>query len=608
MVPTSRGLGQFYANRSAIHLKSRFCTSAARHPSLHLTTHTSRHGLHRLTVRRFADVWTSPLIEEDFYVPEHERIAVTTMPPATHPTPAALDTPRSPAPQIPVKKSKARLAPSDLTTVEKANYYMKEALKDETPGEVVHLWKLMKRNNLIPNRDSYKLLVRAFAMEGQADEPLQLINEMDENNIQPDLDIYNGLLNCLAEAKQGSSFGIASILLYGVRHGLTPNATSQHLLVLAYVNAGDFRRGWRQVEVMKEKGIQPSAEVFHALLSSSMLRALPRNTIQVVEEMVRLGIKLRKNDVQQVLDICLRNEQLDDLQNFIKHMEASNTPISEKQLTPILVFAGRRANPEFTLQLKEKYVHAGCTRHAAHTAYESLIRSQANAIRFPEAFKTLAEMHKEGLRLRSHASRALVEAMSRDCRVIDDVYVHVEQLQSSEDVEVDPDVMRTYLNLIIEACSQTQQFSKAFDTFAALESFGLKPDVQSFHAVLKGICSVPGHLAAVTQVYDQLAKNDLRPTAETFHHVISAFLVNNELQNGLELLGVARDLEVNVGYDTCAMIVRKMARVQHTELLERAQQAMESLGYRPDPALESYLSRPRSMPVDLDTLRQRRPY
>lgn len=47
-------------------------------------------------------------------------------------------------------------------------------LKCRTPGEVVHLWKLMKRNNLIPNRDSYKLLVRAFAMEGQADEPLQV--------------------------------------------------------------------------------------------------------------------------------------------------------------------------------------------------------------------------------------------------------------------------------------------------------------------------------------------------------------------------------------------------------------------------------------------------
>jgi hypothetical protein len=30
-----------------------------------------------------------------------------------------------------VKKSKARLAPSELTTVEKANYYMKEALKDQ---------------------------------------------------------------------------------------------------------------------------------------------------------------------------------------------------------------------------------------------------------------------------------------------------------------------------------------------------------------------------------------------------------------------------------------------------------------------------------------------
>jgi hypothetical protein len=77
-------------------------------------------------------------------------------------------------------------------------------------------------------------------------------------------------------------------------------------------------------------------------------------------------------------------------------------------------------------------------------------------------------------------------------------------------------------------------------------------------------------------------KNDLRPTAETFHHVISAFLVNNELQNGLELLGVARDLGVKVSYDTCAMIVRKMARVQHTELLARAQEAMASLDYQPE--------------------------
>jgi hypothetical protein len=46
--------------------------------------------------------------------------------------------------------------------------------KRRTPAEVDHLWKSMKRNNLVPNRDSYKLLVRAFAMEGQADEPIQV--------------------------------------------------------------------------------------------------------------------------------------------------------------------------------------------------------------------------------------------------------------------------------------------------------------------------------------------------------------------------------------------------------------------------------------------------
>jgi hypothetical protein len=76
--------------------------------------------------------------------------------------------------------------------------------------------------------------------------------------------------------------------------------------------------------------------------------------------MVRLGVKLRNTDIERVHDICLRNEQPDDLQNFIKHMEASNTPVSEKLLTPLLVFAGRRANPEFTLQVQCNTVACVC--------------------------------------------------------------------------------------------------------------------------------------------------------------------------------------------------------------------------------------------------------
>jgi hypothetical protein len=72
----------------------------------------------------------------------------------------------------------------------------------------------------------------------------------------------------MVHAKQGSSFGIASTLQvrnfaspsslvcwhqppatdanprtqYGIRHGISANEETYHLLVLAYVNAGDFRR------------------------------------------------------------------------------------------------------------------------------------------------------------------------------------------------------------------------------------------------------------------------------------------------------------------------------------------------------------------------------
>jgi hypothetical protein len=68
--------------------------------------------------------------------------------------------------------------------------------------------------------------------------------------------------------------------------------------------------------------------------------------------MVQQGVPLHQKDIQQVLDICLRNEQLEELEKFLKQLEASQIQISEHLLAPILIFAGRRANPEFTLKVR----------------------------------------------------------------------------------------------------------------------------------------------------------------------------------------------------------------------------------------------------------------
>ncbi len=75
----------------------------------------------------------------------------------------------------------------------------------------------------------------------------------------------------------------------------------------------------------------------------------------------------------------------------------------------------------------------------------------------------------------------ITNSLSCNIPILDDAYFRLEDMHK-EGQTVDLEA----LNIIIKACSQTRQLTKAFETFAALDLFGLKPNINSFNYLLEG--------------------------------------------------------------------------------------------------------------------------
>ena len=55
------------------------------------------------------------------------------------------------------------------------------------------------------------------------------------------------------------------------------------------------------------------------------------------------------------------------------------------------------------------------------------------------------------------------------------------------------------LNIIVAACSQIGDMSRAFETFESFPSLGIKPDVDSYNAVIAG-CAMHNLLDSIPKV------------------------------------------------------------------------------------------------------------
>ncbi|XP_048534397.1 pentatricopeptide repeat-containing protein At5g65560-like [Triticum urartu] len=131
--------------------------------------------------------------------------------------------------------------PNQFTYLILLRHLVQRRLAEGVPLNVAGLWKttrltdifelfeIMKKNDIIPNTDTYSAILERFSEDGISKEVTSLVSRIKDDNLSLNEDIYTALITCLCKSRQYSD---AWALLHSmIGRGFVPQLMSyQHLL------------------------------------------------------------------------------------------------------------------------------------------------------------------------------------------------------------------------------------------------------------------------------------------------------------------------------------------------------------------------------------------
>ncbi|CAH8390915.1 unnamed protein product [Eruca vesicaria subsp. sativa] len=152
---------------------------------------------------------------------------------------------------------------------------------------------------------------------------------------------------------------------------------------------------------------------------------------------------------------------------------------------------------------------------------------------------------------------------------LDEVYFQLETLSQGDT----PYKSVAALNCIILGCANTWDLDRAYQTFAAIsDSFGLTPNIDSYNALIYAFGKVKKTQEA-TKVYTHLVGEGVKPDARTYSLLVDAHLINRDPKSALTVI----DDMINAGFEPSKETLKKLRRRCLRELDDEKDAQVESL-------------------------------
>eukprot|EP00208_Stichococcus_sp_RCC1054_P000518 CAMPEP_0206143670 /NCGR_PEP_ID=MMETSP1473-20131121/21397_1 /ASSEMBLY_ACC=CAM_ASM_001109 /TAXON_ID=1461547 /ORGANISM="Stichococcus sp, Strain RCC1054" /LENGTH=842 /DNA_ID=CAMNT_0053539177 /DNA_START=163 /DNA_END=2691 /DNA_ORIENTATION=+ len=182
----------------------------------------------------------------------------------------------------------------------------------------------------------------------------------------------------------------------------------------------------------------------------------------------------------------------------------------------------RHPEPESEETAREKVLdellHQPCV-----PAYHALIHTFAKAGHFEDAMRVLARLEK-GYAFQPgvaawYGQQSFVDAISPSVNLVDAAYFAVEGLHAKGE-----EVTTAMLNIIIAACAQVGDLTRAFETFEAAPGLGLKPDADSYNALMLG-CVRYGQNDSAPKLLGEMRTAGLEPNVRSIEIMVDSAVV-----------------------------------------------------------------------------------
>merc|ERR1711869_184682 len=125
----------------------------------------------------------------------------------------------------------------------------------------------MMSAGVVPDLNTYTLVIKGYVVQGDLEQAIQLFTLMRKRSLQPDVALFNTLLDGLAR-KQMSTL-VDHVMRDMDEAAVTPNANTLAILVKLSGRGHDLDTAFAYVDTYKTKyGVEPDVQVHLALLTA----------------------------------------------------------------------------------------------------------------------------------------------------------------------------------------------------------------------------------------------------------------------------------------------------------------------------------------------------
>ncbi|GMN74421.1 hypothetical protein TIFTF001_052370 [Ficus carica] len=180
------------------------------------------------------------------------------------------------------------------------------------------LFKCAHKHGVLPNTESYNILMRAFCLNGDLSIAYQLFNKMFERDLVPNDESYRLLMQGLC--RKGQVNTAVDFLEDMLNKGFTPDALSYTTLLNSLCRKKQLREAYKLLCRMKVKGCNPDIVHYNTVIVGFCREGRALDACKVLEDMAENGCLPSVVSYRTLVSGLCHQGSLDEAKRYMEEM------------------------------------------------------------------------------------------------------------------------------------------------------------------------------------------------------------------------------------------------------------------------------------------------
>nr|CAG8566131.1 2992_t:CDS:2 [Entrophospora candida]CAG8571786.1 2151_t:CDS:2 [Entrophospora candida] len=485
--------------------------------------------------------------------------------------------------QVPIPSSTSSFSPNEIELVNYDPLMELTKSKNNIP-KLNQIFQGMKSKNIKPDIAAYNIFLEAYSKYSDSVESTKVLRDMLEGGVKPNLETINIILKTCAKKSfilqqdpilREFAFDLIS------QFQLEPNVTTYEYYIDAMIENNEFERALDFFITIKSQNFKPSVQLYQKIIKGF----IGSNDDVIVLELMKLseedGYKLFANMYLDILRICAYQYNVEGAIKCWDIVTKDGVGLDEGLCINLLNLASVSGETKLATKVIKHLMTAHKLFDLESYHLEPFLETFVTKSDLKKAFDILNIIRSSKYIPTIKTISSIVKYIEKSTDLIDKAYCTLEELHK-EGKKVDI----LAFNAIIIACKRinnkpnSADLKRAVETFKSIEKFGIKPDLDTFNALIN-VSVYSRHKELGEEFFKELKEAyGLKPNIDTYRRMIFLCLNQPNYEDAFKYLEEMKSKNILPSIEIYERIIRKCV-MNNDARAKIALEEMKNLGYRP---------------------------